>query len=74
MILDDDSLAKVATLVATARGSAGVCLLMAEQLGPSNPMLSDTLSLLVEDLDRAATDVDEVLKGGQGNNCDHCDE
>jgi len=70
MILDDDSLAKVTALIATARGSAGVCLLMAEQLGPSNPMLSDTLALLVEDLDRAASDAEEALKGAQGPRCD----
>ena len=74
MVLEEESLAKVTALIATARGSAGVCLLMAEQLGPSNPMLSDTLALLVEDLDRAASDVDEALKGKQGFNCDHYDK
>ena len=63
MVLDEDSLEKVTELIATARGSAGVCLLMAEQLAASNPMLGDTLVMLVEGLDRAAARAKEALEG-----------
>ena len=50
-------------LLLAARGAAGVCLLMAEQLAASNPMLGDTLAMLVEGLDRAAARAEEALEG-----------
>ena len=74
MIPNDDTRAKLSTLIATAHGSAGVCLLMAEELGASNPMLSDVLSLICEDLERAATEAEAALGEDKDPHCDHCIE